>query len=594
MCGILGINFKGNLNFKEATKIMGKRGPDNCTVKNLQNNYFGHTRLKIVDLNDSANQPMIFDDILIIFNGEIYNFKNLIKDEKLLCKTKSDTEVIIRLYIKYKEKLLDKIDGAFSFCIYDIKKDKYFLARDRYGKKPLYFYNKDNKFIFSSMITPIIKLLGFTPKLNKIALSQYLQYFVPLAPNTFYQDIRKLEASTYMIYENNTLYTKKYYKIKTKKTIHTKDIAINKVENTLISSIDKRVHSDIKVGTLLSGGLDSSLISSIYSKLSSTQIDTFSIGYETNKKHCELEYSDLMSNYLKSNHNKIILNKKDYINSIDEIHDLMEEPHGDPASIPLFHLCKEIYKSNIKAVLSGEGADELFLGYDSYAKNNNFYNFKKSLTNEQIEFLKTNISSSLLTNTKEIDYFKRILNNKPLYTSFGEIFNLEEKSKLFRNTPIFKLEKEKNDPIDWMSYIDTKIWLGEVLLSKVDKISMSNSIEVRTPFLDRDMVNLAFSINSSVKLGNTNKYLLKNIAKKYLPKEIIQRKKKGFNSPYNEWLLEEFHINILETITNANKYHNLFNNEYIKEIYTQANQNKKKQHLYVLWVFSKWYLNNYR
>ncbi|HIP11321.1 MAG TPA: asparagine synthase (glutamine-hydrolyzing) [Arcobacter sp.] len=593
MCGILGINYKSDYDFKEATKIMDKRGPDNCSIKKIKNNYFGHTRLKIVDLNESANQPMQFEDILISFNGEIYNYQDLVKDENLICKTKSDTEVILRLYIKYQERLLDKIHGEFSFCIYDIKKDKYFLARDRYGKKPLYFYNKDNKFIFSSMITPIIKLLGFTPKLNKVALSQYLQYFVPLSPNTFYTDIKKLESSTYMIYENNTLYTKKYYKIETKKTIFEEKLALSKVEEVLIKSIDKRASSDVKIGTMLSGGLDSSLISSIYSKLSATQISTFSVGYETNKKHCELKYSNIVAKYLNTNHTSIVLKEEDYLSSIDEVHNSLEEPHADSASIPLHHLSKAIHDNSIKAVLSGEGADELFLGYEAYSKNLAFYEFKNTLDSSQIEFIKKNIVSSLPSSTKEIDYFKRIISNKPIYKSFGEIFNEEQKSKLFKSTPIFKYEKEKNNPIDWMSYIDMKVWLGEVLLSKVDKISMSNSVEVRNPFLDTNMVNLSFNIDNSLKLGNTNKYLLKTIAKKYLPSEIINRKKKGFNSPYNEWILGYYKDNILNTILKANQEHNLFDIEYIKYIYTQAKQNKHKQHLYALWTFSKWYIKTY-
>ena len=593
MCGILGSNFKSNYDFKKATQIMQNRGPDNTSIQNIYNNYFGHTRLKIVDLSNKSNQPMVFDDILIVFNGEIYNYKELLKDENLICTTTSDTEVILRLYIKYKEDLLKKIDGAFSFCIYDIKNETHFIARDRYGKKPLYYYHKDGKFIFSSMITPIIKLIEYTPKLNKIALSQYLQYFVPLAPNTFYQNINKLEASTYMIYKNNTLFTKKYYKIKINTSIKKKDIAVKNIEDILINSIDKRIHSDVKIGTLLSGGLDSSLISSIYAKLSSKPIDTFSIGYESHKKHCELKYSDLMAKDIKSNHTRIVLNKSDYLNSIDDVNNALEEPHGDPASIPLYHLTKLINKANIKSVLSGEGADELFLGYDSYAKNLDFYNFKKTLDSNQINFLKHNILSSLPSNTKELDYFKRILNNTPIYSSFGKIFSQIEKEKLFKTTPLFIFEKEKANPIDWMSYIDTKIWLGEVLLSKVDKISMSNSIEVRNPFLDTNMVNLAFSIESKLKLGDTNKYLLKEIAKKYLPKEIIYRKKKGFNSPYNEWIIEEYKDNILETIQKANKFHNLFKEDYLKEIYHQAKNNKKKQHLYTLWTFSKWYLKVY-
>ncbi|MGB9801407.1 MAG: asparagine synthetase B, partial [Arcobacter sp.] len=179
MCGILGSNFISN-NFDSALAIMNNRGPDYSKVFNHKNYQFGHTRLSIIDVDDEANQPMIFDDILIVFNGEIYNYKELIKVENLICKTSSDTEVIIRLYQKYGIDFLNKLNGMFSFVIFDFKLEKYFCARDRYGKKPFFYYFKDNKFIFSSSIKSIIKILGFTPKLNKVALSQYLQYFVSL------------------------------------------------------------------------------------------------------------------------------------------------------------------------------------------------------------------------------------------------------------------------------------------------------------------------------------------------------------------------------------------------------------------------------
>lgn len=184
MCGILGSNFPSS-NFEEALENLNNRGPDFKNYLNIGNKYFGHTRLSIIDLDNEANQPMLFDEILIVFNGEIYNYKELIKDENLEVKTASDTEVLIRLYQKYGIDFLNKINGMFSFCLYDIKLEKYFCARDRYGKKPFFYYFKDNKFIFSSSIDSIIKILGFTPLLNKVALSQYMQYFVPLGKIPF-------------------------------------------------------------------------------------------------------------------------------------------------------------------------------------------------------------------------------------------------------------------------------------------------------------------------------------------------------------------------------------------------------------------------
>ena len=202
MCGILGTNFLSN-NFNSSLELLNQRGPDFQNSVKIDNKQFGHTRLAINDLDEEANQPMIFDDILLVFNGEIYNYKELIHVEHLECKTKSDSEVLIRLYQKYGFDFLNKLNGMFSFCIYDMKKELYFCARDRYGKKPFFYYFKDNKFIFSSSIKSILKLLDYKPNLNKVALSKYMQYFVSFGEDTFYQDIYKLEAASLFIYEPN-------------------------------------------------------------------------------------------------------------------------------------------------------------------------------------------------------------------------------------------------------------------------------------------------------------------------------------------------------------------------------------------------------
>lgn len=591
MCGIIGINYNSGIDLLKTTEMMQNRGPDNTSVKKIDNNYFGHTRLSIVDLDEEANQPMVFDDILIVFNGEIYNYDELSVSESLECKTKSDTEVLIRLYQKYDTEFLSLLNGAFSFCIYDIKKERYFCARDRYGKKPFYYYAKENKFIFSSMIKPIIKVLGFTPKLNKVALSQYLQYFVPLAPNTFYTDINKLDSSSYLLYENNTLSIKKYYKIKTYKKIENEALALKKVEDILFNSVEQRLKSDVEVGTLLSGGIDSSLISSIYSKITRHKINTFSVGYKTHQKYSELPFANIVANNIKSNHTALEISQKDYIDSLEDVFENLEEPHADPAAIPLYLLTKKINKQGIKTVLSGEGSDELFLGYDNYAKFLKYYEFSNSLDEKQIQFLNEIISS--LGGNKEAEYLRRVVKNENIYNSFGEIYTTSQRKKLLQKVANFKAESPKKDPVDWMSYIDTKIWLGEALLSKVDKMSMANSVETRNPFLDFRLVDTAFSISSSLKVGDTNKYLLKKIASKYIPKEIIQRQKKGFNSPFNEWLFLEYDSKLLEVIYKVNDATNLFNDKYIKLLYENAKNNKMKQHFYALWCFCVWFDKNY-
>jgi asparagine synthase (glutamine-hydrolysing) len=601
MCGIVGTNFEYQGDFKQITLSMDSRGPDYCAVKQIVGNHsqgnflracFGHTRLSIIDLDSEANQPMEFDDFIIVFNGEIYNYKQLIKDENLICKTKSDTEVLIRLYQKYGVEFLKLLNGAFSFCIYDKGQNRFFCARDRYGKKPFFYYYKENKFIFSSSIKTIIKVLGFTPKLNKVALSQYLQYFTPLAPNTFYMDINKLDKASYLLFEDNTLTIKKYYKINTYKRIKDEATALQSVEDILLDSVNLRLVSDVEVGTLLSGGIDSSLISTIYAKTHQQKINTFSIGYKTQTKYSELPYADIVARDIASNHTAIELSQKEYIESLDEVLESLEEPHADPAAIPLFHLTREIKREGIKTVLSGEGSDELFLGYDNYQKFLNYYSFAKTLSTEQFGFL-DGIIGALQTNTKESEYLKRVVKKQNIYNSFGEIYTDTQRKRLLKKVATYKSETPKNDPVDWMSYIDMKIWLGEALLSKVDKMCMAHSVENRNPFLDYRLVDTVFSIESNLKVGDTNKYLLKKIASKYIPKEIIERPKKGFNSPFNEWLFHEYGDKLLNDILVVNNHTELFNEHYVQYIYKEAKANRFKQHFYSLWLFCKWYYKNY-
>ncbi len=591
MCGILGTNFISN-NYKKALEHLNNRGPDFNSSIIIEQKQFGHTRLSIIDLDKEANQPMVFDDLILVFNGEIYNYKELVKSEELECKTASDSEVLIRLYQKYEENFLNKLNGMFSFCIYDIKKDKYFCARDRYGKKPFFYYFKNDKFIFSSSIQSIIKILGTTPNLNKVALSKYMQYFVTFGEDTFFSDISALEAATFLTLEKSNLKKKKFYKINTYKKIKTEEEALKSLEETLIKAVEYRLTSDVEVGSLLSGGVDSSLISALYSKISGRKINTFSIGYNEYKNYCELDYAQITAKYINSNHHPIKIGKRDFLNYFEDTLFALEQPHGDSAAIPLNIMTRKIHETGIKTVLSGEGSDELFLGYDNYAKFLSYYDFEKGLSKSQNEFLDS-IITALQNNTKESEYLRRIVKKQTLYKSFGEIYNDIQKKKLFKKVPTFKFETTKKDPVDWMSYIDLKIWLGEALLSKVDRVSMRNSLEIRTPFLDVNLVDLVFSIDSKIKIGDTNKYLLKKIASNYIPETIINRRKKGFNSPFNEWIQEEYKESILKLILKVNKETNLFNDEYVKNIYTLAQNRKFKQHLWSLFIFSKWYEKTY-
>ena len=558
MCGILGVNFKVNNSFDKALKIIEHRGKDNKATLKIDNNTFGHTRLAIIDLDQEANQPMKFDDVIITFNGEIYNFKELIESENLQCLTVSDTEVIIRLYQKYATNFLHLLNGMFSFCIYDKKSNRFFCARDRFGKKPFYYTYKNTKFIFSSEIKALLPLLDEKPKFNKNVLPQYLQFWTTLGNETFYKDVYKLEAGHFLLLEDKKLTLKRYYDLSKQKDSYkdkTYNQLLKEIETDLLKSINYRLVGDEEVASFLSGGLDSSLLSSIYSRLSNKKIHTFSIGYDEHTHYSELKYAKIVSKYINSNHHEIKINKNTFIKYLEEILTLLDEPIADSAIIPTYILSKEISKSGLKVALSGEGSDEIFLGYDKY-----------------FERLKSQDNSTIMIN--------QAFSNDEL----DSVLNFNYKKTTYKD-----FQKKNLTTMQQFTYNDFNIWIAEVLMSKLDRMSMAHTIEIRAPFLDFKLIEKVFNVDEKTKIGDTNKSLLKNIALKYLPYSIVHRQKKGFSSPFIEWLYEAYNDKILETILKVNTQTNFFNRDKLVYIFNMAKEGKMKQQLWSIYIFCRWY-----
>ncbi len=577
MCGILGCNFQTN-SFIKALNLLAHRGPDFQDTKEMKSVLLGHDRLAIIDLDNEANQPMEFDKIILVFNGEIYNYKELIKTENLKVKTKSDSEVIIRLYQKYGFEFLNKLNGMFAFCIYDKKKDLFFCARDRFGKKPFFYYFKENKFIFASEIKAILKILDSTPNINYEAFMQYLRFLSPLFDNTIYENIKKLPAGYCLIFDGK-LTIKKWYEIPFANVKFSTKKVLEKIEDLLVDSVKLRLNSDVEVATFLSGGVDSSLVSAIYAKLK--KINTFSIGYDEYLHYNEIDYAKKVSKYIGSKHHELIISKKEYLENLDNVLNAVDEPFGDSATIPTLILSKFISDSGIKVALSGEGSDEIFLGYDDYF---NMIEYSKMKVDKLEDF---NL-------TKEWEYKKRKFNSEDIFYSSGETFTNLQLKKLLKNFKQMKLPYHcKCDFNTKLSYYDFKYWIENVLMTKIDRASMANSLEVRAPFLDYRLVEYLFSLDFNLKKGNTNKYLLKQVALKYLPKEIVFRRKKGFSSPFIEWLFDECQDKLLATILEVNKHTDFFNEDFVKFLYNEAKEKRFKQHFYNLYIFARWFKKAY-
>ncbi len=592
MCAIFGvIGEYESTKAKASLALLSHRGPDYCGIVEKENLFIAHNRLSIVDLSENASQPMIKDEIILSFNGEIYNFKALQKE--LDIKSESDTEVLLYAYLKWGLDFVQHLEGMFAIAIYD--KEKLYLFRDRLGKKPLYYMRTDKAFVFASEIKALKPYLK-TKALNMDALHSYLSFLAPTPPFTFYKGIEKLESGYYLCYENQKLQIQEYYDILPRKIIITdEETALKKIETILQKSVEKRLMGDVEVASLLSGGVDSSLITSMSAK-SGVKLKTFSLGYEGFKQYDERQFASEVAEHIGVENIDVELNKKEFFEHLDAVIEALDEPINDPASVPLFMLFKRIKEEGIKVVLSGEGADELFLGYRQYFE---YLDVQAAGDLRHKNWLKKYFRSNFSMN-REWEWYKRVLNNEVLFRTHGEKFtDLQKNLLMCQNVKdgfsMKYLQKYRNqyekhgcgDESQWYSYVDLKHFQAEHFLTKLDRVSMAHGIEGRTPFLDHKLVELVFSIEPSLRYKNgLTKELLKKVAEPYLPKSIIHRKKKGFSSPYLEWLIEEGE---LERILEVNEKSELFNQDILQEYIRRGKQGKFKQHIWGLYLFSRWY-----
>lgn len=607
MCSICGGNLSADI-IKKASDTMLYRGPDASGI--FEDGYvsLAHNRLSIIDLSHGADQPFVSERYVLAFNGEIYNYKEIIQKYNLKCLTKSDTEVVLRLFEKLGVKALDEFNGMFSMAIYDKKEKKLFLARDRFGKKPFYYFFDDNMFVFASEIKAILSAINCSSAINKDAFLDYLSFLTPLGSKTFYHNIYKLEAghcATFDVCERK-LSIFKYYELSS--AISSFDIdergAIVDIERLLLESVNYRLVSDVPVASFLSGGLDSTLISALYSSTSSRKIDTFSIGYDDHKQYDELKYAKMASSFIGSNHHEIVASKQDFIDAFESILEIMDEPINDPAIIPTFMLSKDVYESGYKVVLSGEGSDEIFFGYDAYFEHLKVDGVCGELSDKSKAFLlEYHVKNSI--NDKMWTYLKRAYSQDiPIFRTFGECFRDTQKKELLgvgfggadESERYFKELYKYSSSLEysqWISYIDIKHWIGEVLMTKMDRMSMAHSLESRAPFLDYRLVEYVMSLPSSVRVGATTKSLLKEIAVKHIPSEIVYRQKKGFSSPHFEWYYETYKDKILEDLRAVNAELGWFNDDFLTFLYKEGKIGKFKQHLWGLIVFSRWFMKRF-
>ncbi|MFP5212707.1 MAG: asparagine synthase (glutamine-hydrolyzing) [Acidobacteriota bacterium] len=606
MCGFIGVVGGQVADPLGLIASIGHRGPDDCGYYSDGDVFLGHARLSILDLSSKGRQPMTDADggVRIVFNGEIYNFLSLRKELQargVRFKSNTDTETLIYLYKELGVGFFHRLNGMFALAIHDTVNRRVVLARDRFGKKPLYYCMDKGKLVFASEIKAILKALDRKPGLNITALRQYLAYLAPLPPHTFFEGVWKLEAGHRLIYENGAIKAvEQYYDPLTSPPVAVMDReeALEAVRRTLFDAVRSRLVSDVEVGVLLSGGLDSSLISAIYKEVSSRRLHTFSIGYEEHRnRYDELDFARITASHLGLEHHPLIASRKDFVRVLEDVVFHLDEPINDPAAVPTFLLAEWINSHGVKVCLSGEGSDELFLGYSLYEAVRPFYGLGPVGGGDYV------LPSGGMQ--KEA-YRRRAASGREVYRSIGEFFGLDDHGKNYllsggadeneswdyvrKHFDAFMKWSDRfspgaYDPTKWCSYIDLKVWIAEVLMMKVDKMSMAHGLEVRAPFLDRDLVELALAIPTPLLM---DKALLRAIAADCLPDSIVARRKKGFSSPFLEWLYDEYGDDILSAVRKVNRQLGLFRDDALEYYFNEGRQGNCKHVIWGLYVFARW------
>ncbi len=597
MCAVFGILGQyDETQAKYALSRLSHRGPDYCGVVQKNHLFFAHQRLTILDSHSRSHQPLSHKNILLSFNGEIYNFKELRAELNHEFQTQSDSEVIIAAYLKWGIDFVRHLRGMFAIALLD--DDTLYLFRDRLGKKPL-FYMESSSFIFASEIKALTPFLNKT-EMNEDALMSYLSFLAPTPPHTFYKGINKLAAGEFLTYKNGKVEVKRYFDLLDAKPniITDRDEAIYSLEKLLDESISMRLNADVPMASLLSGGIDSATINT-YALKHGTKLNTYTIGYKEFAKYDERENARESADFLGLQNTQVEISQDDFINASDKVFDAMDEPLNDPAAIPLYLLFDRIKQDDYKVVMSGEGSDELFLGYRQYFE---YLDIEGASNLAHKNWLKKYFRANFSMN-REWEWYKRIFDETLLFRTSGDKFTDLQKNSLMRrnvkDNESLKYLKPYRDRFEnsvhsdesmWYSYIDLNLFQAEHFLTKLDRVSMAHSIESRTPFLDHKLASTVFSITPELRYKDgVTKSLLKEIMKPTLDEKILKRKKKGFSNPYMEYLINSKKIDL---ITQVNEQTGMFKRDKLAEYIDTASKGSFKQHVWGLYVLSCWIKKN--
>ena len=609
MCGIAGFNWEDKQLIRKMTKTLKHRGQDDEGHYTDKNVSLGHRRLSIIDLSKAGKQPMSDKEgtTLIVHNGEVYNFKEIreeLEKKGYHFNSNTDTEVILNSYKEWGTNCLTKFNGMFAFCIYDTEKKKLFLARDRIGIKPLYYFFDGERFIFASEIKAILEE-SIERKVNLEALNNYITLRYNSGMQTLFEGIKKLAAGHYMTFDlkKKELRIKQYWKLNWEENESTETELKEKLYSLLKESVRKRLISDVPLGVFLSGGVDSGTIVALMNQIkkeekTNEEIKTYTVGFEQGEYVNELEEARYISEMFSTRHKEFMI-QPSMVKILPKIIYHLDEPMADPALIPLYLLSEKATKE-VTVVLTGDGGDEVFGGYDQYkflmmGQKLSKIPFASSTIPLAMKFTPKKILNKVYKHTASMgeEGLKRIRrflgeskrNPAKAYYELIGIFDEKERQELlpgerFKRIDYDKLNKEffskKTDFLKRLLYFDIKKLLPESFLMKTDRMTMAHSLEARVPLLDHKIVEFGFSLPSKYKINKTGtKYLLRETMTRHIPKDYLYKKKQTFHVPIENWLQGELKDYVKQVLSEENiKKQGYFNYNYIEKIFKNYNKSK--------------------
>lgn len=604
MCGICG--FTGEVLNKtkvieNMAKLISHRGPDSAGFFVDKDISMGFRRLSIIDI-DGGEQPIYNENnnLVLTFNGEIYNYKEL--KEELISKnhkfyTNTDSEVLVHGFEEWGENLLPKLRGMFAFAIWDRENKSLFMARDPFGIKPLHWTQIGGNFVYASEIKSILAFPNFEKKLNYKMLDHYLSFQYAVPPETFFENVYCLMPGHFMVYKDGKAEIERYFEAKFNINENLNlETAAKQIEEAFKNSVDAHRISDVEVGCFLSSGVDSSYVSSYFEGQKA-----FTVGFDFGEKYNEITWAQNLSKKIGINHYHKIISSEEFWSSIKKVQYHMDQPLADPSCIALYFVSK-LASEHVKVVLSGEGADELFGGYTVYNEPRVF-KFYQKIFNQKIRTFLANIVKKIPFSFKGRGFIIRgenTVENKFIGNAF--MFSKEEKQKILKNPSLATRPQDvckklynrvkQYDDVTKMQYLDINMWMVGDILLKADRMSMANSLELRVPFLDKEVFKVASTLPTRLRTPKENtKYALRTAAMKRLPPDTAQKKKLGFPVPTRVWLRDKKYYGIVKDAFLSDTAKMFFNPEELISIlddhYNGKWDNSRK--IWTIYIFIVWY-----